>query len=73
MSPFQTSSLLTPPAGIPGPRMMSGTRDGRVIGQVLAVRDPVLSAEEPVVGGEDDVGVVEDALVLQGWTSSPTD
>ncbi len=27
MSPFQTSSLLTPPAGIPGPRMISGTRD----------------------------------------------
>jgi hypothetical protein len=36
-----------------------------VVGQVLAARDPMLAPEEPVVRGEDDVGVVEDAAALQ--------
>jgi hypothetical protein len=35
MSPFQTSSFVTPPAGMPGPRISSGTRDAGSYGRYL--------------------------------------
>ena len=60
-SVLATSSLETVPGAIPGPADQQRHARGGVVGQVLALDDPVLALEEAVVGGEEDVGRGEPA------------
>ena len=47
-----------------GPDTRATNQEGQVgrglVGEELAAEDPVLTVEEAVVGGEDDVGVVQE-------------
>ena len=57
------------PGGMPGPRISSGTCVDGVVGEVLALGDAVLALQVAVVGGEEDVGLVELARCAR---SAPT-
>ncbi len=55
----------------PGPADQEGQMGGRLVGEELAADQPVLAEEEAVVGGEEDVGVLQPVRLRRACRRSP--